>query len=113
MLDTLPLAAFDCDCPTILIFLIAKRRLSKRRDVAQFPSQPVRGPGWKEERDDPWHRRPPLRNRHFPRRGKPGLVDANGAVTDENTRQFLQGFVEQFAALLARLSFALAAAALD
>jgi chromate reductase, NAD(P)H dehydrogenase (quinone) len=42
---------------------------------------------------------------------KPGLVDANGAVTDENTRQFLQGFIEQFAALLARLSFARAAAA--
>ncbi len=42
---------------------------------------------------------------------KPGLVDANGAVTDENTRQFLQGFIERFAALLARLFFARAAAA--
>ena len=42
---------------------------------------------------------------------KPGLVDANGAVTDETTRQFLQGFIERFAALLARLSFARAAAA--
>ena len=35
---------------------------------------------------------------------KPGLVDANGAVTDENTRQFLQGFIERFAALLAGCS---------
>jgi chromate reductase len=42
---------------------------------------------------------------------KPGLVDANGAVTDENTRRFLQAFVDRFAALLARLFFARAAAA--
>src|SRR3984893_3816627 len=31
---------------------------------------------------------------------KPGLVDAYGMVTDENTRQFLQAFVDRFAALL-------------
>jgi chromate reductase, NAD(P)H dehydrogenase (quinone) len=42
---------------------------------------------------------------------KPGLVDSNGRVTDENTRQFLQAFVDRFAALLARLLFARAAAA--
>jgi chromate reductase, NAD(P)H dehydrogenase (quinone) len=42
---------------------------------------------------------------------KPGLVDTNGAVTDENTRQFLQGFIDRFAALLARLFFARGAAA--
>jgi hypothetical protein len=34
--------------PAILIFLIAKRRLSRRRGAAQYPSQPVRGPGRKE-----------------------------------------------------------------
>jgi chromate reductase, NAD(P)H dehydrogenase (quinone) len=37
---------------------------------------------------------------------KPGLVDSNGRITDENTRQFLQAFVDRFAALLARLCFA-------
>ena len=42
---------------------------------------------------------------------KPGLVDSNGKITDENTRQILQAFVERFAALLARLFFARAAAA--
>ena len=42
---------------------------------------------------------------------KPGLVDANGTITDENTRTFLQAFIEPFAALLAQLFFARAAAA--
>jgi chromate reductase len=42
---------------------------------------------------------------------KPGLVDSNGRITDENTRQFLQAFVDRLAALLARLFFARAAAA--
>ena len=42
---------------------------------------------------------------------KPGLVDANGAITDENTRGFLKAFIDQFAALAARLSFAREAAA--
>src|SRR6266481_3206224 len=33
---------------------------------------------------------------------KPGLIDGDGAVTDESTRKFLQGFVDQFATLVAR-----------
>jgi chromate reductase len=35
---------------------------------------------------------------------KPDLVDAKGAVADESTRAFLQGFVDQFAGLVARFS---------
>jgi len=35
---------------------------------------------------------------------KPGLIDDAGALTDEATRKFLQGFVDQFTTLLARLS---------
>jgi len=42
---------------------------------------------------------------------KPGLVDANGTISDENTRRFLQAFIDQFASLAARLSFAHEAAA--
>ena len=42
---------------------------------------------------------------------KPGIVDANGTITDENTRQFLQAFMDRFAALLAHLHFTRAAAA--
>ena len=42
---------------------------------------------------------------------KPGLSDANGRITDENTRQFLQAFVDRFAALRSQLFFARAAAA--
>jgi chromate reductase len=42
---------------------------------------------------------------------KPGVVDANGTITDENTRAFLKAFVDQFAAFTARLSFAQDAAA--
>jgi chromate reductase len=42
---------------------------------------------------------------------KPGLVDANGTITDENTRRFLKAFIDQFASLAARLSFAQEAAA--
>lgn len=33
---------------------------------------------------------------------KPNLIDADGNVTDESTRAFLQAFVDQFAALVAR-----------
>jgi chromate reductase, NAD(P)H dehydrogenase (quinone) len=33
---------------------------------------------------------------------KPGLIEANGAITDESTRKFLNGFVDQFATLVAR-----------
>jgi len=33
---------------------------------------------------------------------KPGLIDANDVVTDEGTRTFLQSFLDQFAALVAR-----------
>jgi chromate reductase len=34
---------------------------------------------------------------------KPDLVDENGNVTDESTREFLRAFVGQFVALLERL----------
>jgi chromate reductase len=42
---------------------------------------------------------------------KPGLVDASGTITDENTRGFLKAFIDQFASLAARWSFAQEAAA--
>src|SRR6266852_4157842 len=42
---------------------------------------------------------------------KPGLVDADGTITDENTRGFLKAFIDQLASLAARMSFARAAAA--
>jgi chromate reductase, NAD(P)H dehydrogenase (quinone) len=35
---------------------------------------------------------------------KPGLVDDDGNIADDSTRAFLQAFVDQFAALVARLS---------
>jgi chromate reductase len=35
---------------------------------------------------------------------KPGLIDADGAIEDESTRKFLQGFVDQFATLVARFA---------
>ncbi len=35
---------------------------------------------------------------------KPGLIDADGAITDESTRKFLNGFIDQFATLVARLA---------
>jgi chromate reductase len=35
---------------------------------------------------------------------KPGLIDANDVVTDESTRGFLKGFVDQFAALVGKLA---------
>jgi len=35
---------------------------------------------------------------------KPGLIDADGAVADDSTRKFLQGFVDQFATLVARFA---------
>jgi len=35
---------------------------------------------------------------------KPGLIDADGAITDESTRKFLQGFVDQFATLVPRFA---------
>jgi chromate reductase len=42
---------------------------------------------------------------------KPGVVDANGTITDENTRAFLKAFVDQFAAFAARWSFGQSVAA--
>jgi chromate reductase len=42
---------------------------------------------------------------------KPGLVDADGTISDENTRGFLKAFIDQLASLAARMSFARAAAA--
>jgi chromate reductase, NAD(P)H dehydrogenase (quinone) len=41
----------------------------------------------------------------------PGLIDANGTVTDENTRSFLKAFIDQFASLADRLSLSSPAAA--
>jgi chromate reductase, NAD(P)H dehydrogenase (quinone) len=35
---------------------------------------------------------------------KSGLIDADGAIADESTRKFLQGFVDQFATLVARFA---------
>jgi len=35
---------------------------------------------------------------------KPDLVDADGNIGDDNTRKFLQGFLDQFATLVTRLS---------
>jgi hypothetical protein len=46
-----------------------ERRFSRRRGAAQFPSDLIRGPSWKEERDDPSHRKPPLRKQHSLRHG--------------------------------------------
>jgi chromate reductase, NAD(P)H dehydrogenase (quinone) len=42
---------------------------------------------------------------------KPGLIGADGAIADETTRKFLQSFVDQFAALVARFDERLAAVA--
>jgi chromate reductase len=42
---------------------------------------------------------------------KPGLIAEDGTVTDESTRGFLKGFVDQFAALAARFAASLRAAA--
>ncbi len=35
---------------------------------------------------------------------KPDLIDAQGAVTDENVRKFLKAFIDQFAAFAARFT---------
>ena len=35
---------------------------------------------------------------------KPGLIDADNVITDEGTRGFLKGFLDQFAALLGKLA---------
>jgi len=35
---------------------------------------------------------------------KPNLIDEQGKIGDENTQKFLQGFVDRFAALVARLA---------
>ena len=34
---------------------------------------------------------------------KPDLIDAEGNVTNEDTRKFLQGFLDKFAALVEKL----------
>ena len=36
---------------------------------------------------------------------RPGVLDANGNITDDSTRGFLKAFVDQFAAFAGRLSF--------
>jgi len=35
---------------------------------------------------------------------KPGLIDADGGITDESTRKFLGGFVDRLATLVARVA---------
>ena len=35
---------------------------------------------------------------------KPNLVDDQGNISDENTKKFLQGFVDRFATLVEKLS---------
>jgi chromate reductase, NAD(P)H dehydrogenase (quinone) len=35
---------------------------------------------------------------------KPNLIDADGNIADESTRNFLQGFIDRFASLVGRLS---------
>jgi chromate reductase len=42
---------------------------------------------------------------------KPGLVDAQGAVTDENVRKFLKDFIDRFAGFAGRFAAQRAAAA--
>jgi chromate reductase, NAD(P)H dehydrogenase (quinone) len=42
---------------------------------------------------------------------KPNLIDEHGAIGDENTQKFLQGFVDRFAALVERLKPAVKQAA--
>src|SRR4051794_9362651 len=42
---------------------------------------------------------------------KPGLIDANDVVTDEGTKGFLKGFLDQFAALVGKLAVTAAKAA--
>ena len=50
----------------------------------------LRGPAWKEERDDPWHRRPPLEYRRFPRRGSGSIQAANGGGQRRGTARELR-----------------------
>jgi chromate reductase len=42
---------------------------------------------------------------------KQGLIDANDVITDEGTRAFLKGFLDQFAALVGKLAVTAAKAA--
>ena len=42
---------------------------------------------------------------------KQGLIDANDVITDEGTRAFLKGFLDQFAALVGKLAVTTAKAA--
>jgi chromate reductase, NAD(P)H dehydrogenase (quinone) len=42
---------------------------------------------------------------------KPGLIGPDGTIADDGTRGFLKAFIDQFAVLVARLSFAHEAAA--
>jgi chromate reductase, NAD(P)H dehydrogenase (quinone) len=42
---------------------------------------------------------------------KPGLIDRAGTIADESTRGFLKAFIDQFAVLVTRMSFAHEAAA--
>ncbi len=42
---------------------------------------------------------------------KPGLIDTDNTVTDETTRGFLKGFLDQFAALVSQLASSVRAAA--
>jgi chromate reductase, NAD(P)H dehydrogenase (quinone) len=42
---------------------------------------------------------------------KPGLIGPDGTIADDGTRRFLKAFIDQFAVLVARMSFAHEAAA--
>jgi hypothetical protein len=46
-----------------------QRRPKRRRCIARLLPDPVGGQGRQEDRDDPWHRTPPVRNLHSRRRG--------------------------------------------
>jgi hypothetical protein len=57
-----------------------KGRVNRQRGGPQLPSDPVRGPGRKPERDDPSHRKPLPRSPRFLRRGNGSIQVAIGRV---------------------------------
>lgn len=59
-----------------------ERPLRRRRCGARLPSEAVCRPPWKEERYDPWRRRPPLQSLHFRRPGIGSARPTNGRGRD-------------------------------
>ncbi len=53
----------------------------------QMPFFPVGRPGRKEERDDPWHRKPPLRNQHSRLRATPDQFEVPSGAPNAWHRQ--------------------------